>query len=66
MSTPRKVRFAITSDYGRIGPFWWYNSDTQIRERRGPGYCTTFSRWGSFTLGGSTVVHSHVVARPQP
>jgi hypothetical protein len=63
---PASPYFAITSDYGRIGPIWWYNSDTQIREMHGPGYRTTFSRWGSFTLGGGTVVHSHTVRRPQP
>jgi hypothetical protein len=58
--------FAITSDHGRIGPLWWYNSDTRIREMRGPSYYTTFSRWGSFTLAGGTVVHSHVDWRHQP
>jgi hypothetical protein len=42
----------ITSDYGRIGPLWWFNSD------RIPGPLSDNSsliarRWGTFGFGPS-------------
>jgi len=55
MSTPHRVQFAITPDYGRIGPFWWINSDQQVREMRGSIYFAKLIRWGTFGLGPDAV-----------
>jgi hypothetical protein len=51
----------ITSDYGRIGPFWWINSDQQVRELRGPIYFAKLIRWGTFGLGPDVVTSYLVV-----
>jgi hypothetical protein len=61
MSTPRSAQLAITSDYGRIGPFWWINSDQQIREMRGPIYFAKLIKWGTFGLGPDAVVSYLVI-----
>jgi hypothetical protein len=46
------IDFTITSDHGRIGPLWWFNSD------RIPGPLSDNSsliarRWGTFGFGPS-------------
>ncbi len=44
--------FAITSDYGRIGPFWWFNSDTwRVYRRGGLLYSYECVEWGRFGIG---------------
>jgi hypothetical protein len=51
----------ITSDYGRIGPFWWINSDQHVRELRGPIYSAKIIRWGTCGLGPDVVTSYLVV-----
>ncbi len=46
------IAFTITSDHGRIGPLWWFNSN------RIPGPLSDDSsliarRWGTFGFGRS-------------
>ena len=43
--------FVITSDYGRIGPFWWFNSDTRIFRMGGLLYSYECVEWGRFGIG---------------
>lgn len=42
------MNFIITTEHGRIGPFWWVNSDLISRQRH-----STFltRRWGTFGFG---------------
>jgi hypothetical protein len=49
------MNLTIASDYGRIGPFWWFNSDTSLRT-----YTMTlfqvdllYTRWGTCGIGGT-------------
>jgi hypothetical protein len=39
--------FVITSDYGRIGPLWWFNSNTQIHPIRVGFRTLLVVEWGT-------------------
>jgi hypothetical protein len=48
--------FYIDSDQGRIGPFWWINSDTSILEALDPlgigiPRVQRYVRWGTVGVG---------------
>jgi hypothetical protein len=47
---------SIDSDQGRIGPFWWINSDTSILEALDPlgigiPRVLRYVRWGTVGIG---------------
>ncbi len=51
----------ITSDYGRIGSFWWFNSDTQIHPIRVGFRTLLVVEWGTCGSGRNFEVEYQVV-----
>jgi hypothetical protein len=48
MNGPNQSRwFGMDSSGGRIGPFWWINSDTRPMPYFGPEVAIRFVIWGS-------------------
>ncbi len=45
-----RLTFIITSDHGRIGPLWWFNSNRIPRPFSGVTNITV-RRWGTFGFG---------------
>jgi len=44
------IAFTITSDHGRIGPLWWFNSN-RIPRQAAEGCPIVTRRWGTFGFG---------------
>jgi hypothetical protein len=47
------ITFTITSDYGRIGPLWWFNSNRIPHQAAAGCLVGTYRRWGTFGFGRS-------------
>lgn len=59
------MNFYIDSEQGRIGPYWWINSDTNafhliLRSSDGAAASGRFVRWGSAGYGNEP----HIVLSP--
>jgi hypothetical protein len=52
------MNFTITSDHGRIGPFWWFNSDTSLRTYTMALFQVglLYTRWGTCGIGGTPMI----------
>lgn len=59
---PGGIFIRITSTGGRIGPFWWFNSDMTPQERYfGTGRGVYTVRYGTFGIGHHVRMHFEVV-----
>jgi hypothetical protein len=50
MTDNRPSLITITSDHGRIGPLWWFNSN-RIPRQAAEGCPIVTRRWGTFGFG---------------
>lgn len=58
--------FGFDSSGGRIGPFWWTNSDTRGIQYFGPSVPIRFVRWGTCGLNpAKPVFHLEAIDEPQ-